>query len=102
MTQVSPQPPAGTILTGTATAVARTEAKVSEEFETMFLGRFVDEMMKTVPDTVFGGTQQAEMWRSFLSDAVATQLMEAGSLSLEADITKAVAAYGAAKTGGGA
>ncbi|MCP4508114.1 MAG: hypothetical protein GY826_17225 [Fuerstiella sp.] len=92
--------PSGHIQTGTATPVQRSEGSVSEEFESLFLGRFVDEMMKTVPDTVFGGEQQAEMWRSFLSDAVAEQLVEADSLSLSPNISRAVAAYGDAQNRG--
>ena len=82
----------------TQTAENRTTDSVSHDFETLFLGRFVDEMMKTVGPAVFGGEQQADMWRSFLSDAVAQQLAETNSLSLGGTISRAVAAYGAAQS----
>lgn len=75
-------------------------AKAAEEFEAVFLSQFVDQMMKTAGDTAFGGTQQAEMWRSFMSDAVSKHLVEQGGLGLTRQVQEMLAAYGSTQTRG--
>ena len=68
-------------------------AETAREFETVFLTQFVDEMMKTAGDTAFGGPQQAEMWRSFMSEAVAGHLAAQGGMGLTGPIEQMIGAY---------
>lgn len=67
---------------------------VSENFEAVFLGQFVDEMMKTAGSTAFGGEQQAEMWRSFMSNAIAESLVDQGGFGFGGNVKQVLAAYG--------
>ncbi|MGC1504530.1 MAG: rod-binding protein [Sulfitobacter sp.] len=72
------------------------QAKTTEtakDFEAVFLTQFVDEMMKTTGDTAFGGKEQAEMWRSFMSEAVARHLVEQGGLGLAGSVEQMMNAY---------
>ena len=85
--------------TATSSLVKTKEDEVSREFEAVFLGHFVDEMMKTVDDGAFGGDKQAEMWRSFLSNAVAEQLAEQGTLGVSASIKHVLSAYNQSQNG---
>ena len=86
MTALGPLPPAE------AAQDARAR-KTAQEFEAVFLTQFVDEMMKTAGSTAFGNEKQAEMWRSFMSDAVAEHLVAQGGLGLSAPVAKMIAAY---------
>ena len=73
-------------VTGKATADQAKAAETAKEFEAVFLTQFVDQMMKTAGDTAFGGKDQAEMWRSFMSEAVAKHLVEQGGLGLAGSV----------------
>ncbi len=82
--------------TGGETRTNRTvteDQRVSKEFETVFISQFVDQMMKTVDYGPTSGGQGAEMWRSFLSQAMAEQLSERGGLGLSANIEQMLGAY---------
>lgn len=70
--------------------------ELGKEFETVFVTQFVDEMMKTLPATAFGGEKQAEMWRSFMSEAVAKSLVDQGGLGIAAPVQDMIGAYEAA------
>lgn len=69
------------------------DQKLARDFETVFLSQFVDQMMKTVDYGPAAGGQGAEMWRSFLSEAMAEQLAERGGLGLGDSIGRMLAAY---------
>lgn len=69
------------------------DAETAKQFETMFLSQFVDEMLSTVDSSAFGGGQEMEMWRSFLSDALAESLASQGGLGLGNDIQRVLGAY---------
>ena len=66
---------------------------LGKKFEAVFLTQFVDQMMKTVDPSAFGGDKQAEMWRSFMSEALAEQLAENGGFGFSANVTDAISAY---------
>jgi Rod binding domain-containing protein len=68
-------------------------AQTAHDFEAVFLTQFVDQMMKTAGDTAFGGEDQAEMWRSFMSEAVAKHLVEQGGLGLAGSVEQMMNAY---------
>ncbi|HDZ83402.1 MAG TPA: hypothetical protein ENH56_19500 [Roseobacter sp.] len=72
-------------------------AETGKEFEKVFLTQFVDEMIKTAGPAVFGGEDQADMWRSFMSEAVASQLVEQGGLGFSGSVTQMLDAYGKAQ-----
>lgn len=67
--------------------------QTAHEFEAVFLTQFVDQMMETAGDTAFGGEDQAEMWRSFMSEAVAKHLVEQGGLGLAGSVEQMMNAY---------
>ena len=68
-------------------------SEVAKGFETVFLSQFVDQMMKTVDPSAFGGEKQAEMWRSFLSEALADKLTEQGGFGLGESIEQVISSY---------
>jgi peptidoglycan hydrolase FlgJ len=72
-------------------------ARVAREFEAVFLGTVMEEMLKTGQPTTFGGGHAEEMWRSLLARAYADQMVQTGGLGLaagvEESLTGATAAY---------
>lgn len=68
-------------------------AETAKEFEAVFLSQFVDQMMKATSAAAFGGEKQAEMWRSFMSEAIAKQLVEQGGLGLSGSVENMLNAY---------
>lgn len=78
---------------------ARQAEQTAKDFEAVFLSQFVDQMMKTAGSTAFGGEKQAEMWRSFMSEAVAGHLVEQGGLGLSGQIKQMLSAYTQTKSG---
>ena len=69
------------------------EEEAAEGFETIFLTQLVDQMMKTVDANAFGGEQQAEIWRSFLSEAIAEKLTDQGGLGFGNSVKQAISSY---------
>jgi len=99
-----PPAPRG-LLTPPAPTAARTApsgpeevARVAREFEAVFLGTVVEEMLKTGQPATFGGGHAEEMWRSFLARAFADQISETGGVGIaagvEASLRAAQDAYG--------
>lgn len=78
---------------GSAVAPTAADDKLGRDFEAVFLSQFVDQMMKTVDYGPASGGQGAEMWRSFLSDALAERLADRGGLGLGDSIGRMLAAY---------
>lgn len=78
---------------GAVSGVSAEDEKIAREFEAVFLSQFVDEMMKTVDYGPASGGQGAEMWRSFLSQAMAETLSERGGLGLSGNISQMLNAY---------
>ncbi len=74
-------------------------AESAKEFEAMFLGQMVDEMLSTVDIGSFGGGHAEETWRSFLSNAIGESIAEQNSTGIARSIETAMARYqsGAAK-----
>lgn len=98
MSEISLQPlqplPVQTAAQPPSSLLSEAELAKAKEFEAMFLSQFVDEMMRTV-DTggaAFGG-QDGDMWRSFLSEAIADHLADAGGLGLAQSVENKIAAY---------
>ena len=69
------------------------EKEVARSFEAVFLSQFVNQMMETVDSEAMGGGKQAEMWRSFLSDAMAESIADQGGLGIATSIERMLAAY---------
>ncbi len=69
------------------------EKEVAKSFEAVFLSQFVNQMMETVDAEALGGGKQAEMWRSFLSDAMAESIADQGGLGIAKSIEQMLAAY---------
>lgn len=64
------------------------------EFEGMFLGLVVNEMMKdTMPATMNGGGGE-EMFSSLLGDAIGTSMARSGGVGIAASVERAIRAYG--------
>lgn len=72
---------------------ASREKNVAEGFETVFLTQFVEQMMETVDPNAFGGEKQAEIWRSFLSEAIAEKLTEQGGFGFGQSVEQAISSY---------
>lgn len=77
----------------TSAADRAANERLGREFETVFLSQFVDEMMSTIDYGPASGGQGAEMWRSFMSQALAEKLAERGGLGLGANIEQMLNAY---------
>ena len=82
------------LVTGQVRPPHETKAvQTAKDFEAVFLTQFVDEMMKTTGATAFGSEKQAEMWRSFMSEAVAKHLVEQAGLGLSGNVEQMISAY---------
>lgn len=75
--------------------------QVAKDFEAVFLTQFVDQMMKTTGSAAFGGDKNAQMWRSFMSEAVAKHLVEQGGLGLSGQVRQMLSAYTETQRDGG-
>ena len=76
------------------------EIAKAKEFETLFLTQFVDEMMKTVDLNAATGGRDMNMWRSFMSEAMAKSLVDQGGLGLATSVEQMMSAYKQAGSGG--
>lgn len=72
-------------------AVTSDEVEAAKEFEAVFLSQFVDEMLKTVD--MGTGENDAQMWRSFMSEALSKSLVDQGGLGMAANVQQMMAAY---------
>jgi Rod binding domain-containing protein len=68
-------------------------AEKAQEFEAMFLGQMVDEMLSTVDIGSFGGGHAEETWRSFLSNAIGESIAEQNSTGIARTIETAMQRY---------
>ncbi len=68
-------------------------AETAKEFEAMFLGKMVDEMLSTVDIGSFGGGHAEETWRSFLSNAIGQSIADQNSTGIARSIETAMARY---------
>ncbi|SFT08885.1 Rod binding protein [Sulfitobacter marinus] len=91
-------PPLSAIATSSSadTTAARNRqapSQSSTDFEAMFLGQMVDEMLSTVNIGDFGGGHAEETWRSFLSDAIGRSIAEQNSTGIAKGIDAAIQRY---------
>lgn len=92
-------PPLQSLLNTQATTLqakqadAKPGSDVSSEFEALFVSQFVDEMLKTVEVSQSGEGFGGDMWRSFMSEAIAENLVERGGFGLAGNIDQMLAAY---------
>lgn len=69
-------------------------SRTAQEFEAMFLGMVVNEMMKgTQPETMNGGHGE-EMFRSLLGDEIGASMAKAGGIGIAETMERAMRAYG--------
>jgi flagellar protein FlgJ len=62
-------------------------AKTSKEFESSFLNIMLQSMFKDVKiGEPFGGGEGEEMWKSFLTDSVAKQMVKSGGIGLASSV----------------
>ncbi|GHD99255.1 flagellar rod-binding protein FlgJ [Defluviimonas sp. 20V17] len=74
--------------------IAAKRKAVAKDFETVFLGQMVDQMMKTVKLGPMDGGHAQEMWRSFLSRAIAEQISRTDSTGIARSVEHMLQAYG--------
>ena len=91
-TPIAPVPGATVNAEVSAADKARNE-QLGREFEAVFLSQFVDEMMSTIDYGPASGGQGAEIWRSFMSQALAEKLAERGGFGMGANIEQMLDAY---------
>lgn len=69
-------------------------SRKAEEFEAMFLGAFVNEMMKdSMPKTMNGGHGE-EVFHSFLGNEIGAQMARNGDYGIAESVERAMRAYG--------
>ena len=88
-----PTPATAPKATPAAPATDAVTAESAKEFEAMFLGQMVDEMLSTVNIGSFGGGHAEETWRSFLSNAIGESIAEQTSTGIARSIETAMARY---------
>lgn len=72
-------------------ALNETEVEAAKEFEAVFMSQFVDEMLKTVD--MGTGKNDGQMWRSFMSEALAKSMVDQGGLGIAQNVQQMMAAY---------
>ena len=75
-------------------------ARVAGDFESVFLTRVVEEMLATSRG-MFGDGPADGAWRGVMARAVADGIVRAGGVGLAPSVESSIAAYGAARGGGG-
>ncbi|WP_102223658.1 rod-binding protein [Acidimangrovimonas sediminis] len=83
-------------------ADAKADAKAvsaARDFESVFLTQMVEQMMKTVKLGNMDGGHAQEIWRSFLSKAIADQIADTGTTGIAQSVNGAMQAYDAARKG---
>ena len=75
------------------TELSASERESAREFEKLFLSQFVDEMLKTVDLSEAGGGEHSHMWRSFMAEAMAENLVDQGGFGLTGNIEQMMSAY---------
>lgn len=73
----------------------------AREFEAVFLGQAVEDMLKSVDIGEFGGGHAEETWRSFLAKAVADEMARKGTTGVAQSVEATIAAYQAGMAGRG-
>jgi flagellar protein FlgJ len=69
--------------------------KVSQEFESIFLGYMLKQMRKTIPDDpIFGNSNAKDIFMDMHDDSVSKELSKAGGIGLAAMIYKQLASEG--------
>lgn len=65
-------------------------AKTAKDFETQFLGVMLQQMLNGVGDdnALFGGGPGEQMFKSFLTDAMAKQMTRAGGIGVADAVTR--------------
>ncbi len=77
-------------------------AKVSRDFESIFLGYMLKQMRKTIPpDPLFGNSQAKEIFHEMYDDETAKELAKAGGIGLAAVLTKQLSIYAPEKQAAG-
>lgn len=75
------------------TAQTRQIRDTARDFEAMFLGLVVNEMMKdAMPETMNGGVGE-EMFTSLMGNAIGARMAEAGGVGIAASVEEAMRAY---------
>jgi Rod binding domain-containing protein len=69
-------------------------AESAKDFEAMFLGQMVDEMLSTVNIGAFGGGHAEDTWRSFLSNAIGQSIADQNATGIAKGIESAMQRYG--------
>lgn len=77
-----------------ADANAEQVAESAKDFEAMFMGQMVDEMLSTIDIGSFGGGHAEETWRSFLSNAIGQSIADQSSTGIARHIASAMERYG--------
>jgi flagellar protein FlgJ len=63
--------------------------KTAKDYEASFLGIMFQQMFKGVSVSApFGGGEAEDMWKSFMTDAMAKQVTRAGGIGLSAAISR--------------
>ena len=63
--------------------------KTAKDFESQFLGIMFQQMFSGVSTAApFGGGEAEDMWKSFMTDAMAKQVTRAGGVGLSAAISR--------------
>jgi flagellar protein FlgJ len=82
---------AGAGATPTAAEMAKRAdiKKTAQNFEASFLNIMMQSMFKDVKvGEPFGGGEGEDVWKSFMTDAVAKQMAKAGGIGLASSVTK--------------
>ena len=80
----------------TAARAARGDAaaRAAVEFEGMFLGLVVNEMMKDTMPAAMNGGRGEEMFSSLLGEAIGASMARSGGVGIAASVERAIRAYG--------
>ncbi|SHF50055.1 Rod binding protein [Loktanella atrilutea] len=91
---ISPLTPKALAIKPAADANGEQVAESAKDFEAMFMGQMVDEMLSTIDIGSFGGGHAEETWRSFLSNAIGQSIADQSSTGIARHISSAMERYG--------
>lgn len=92
MTQIAP-PTMSAETAAPHSAPIKPSVAVAREFEVLFMGQIVDQMLKTIDFGSYSGGFGEDMWRSFMANALAEKIVDQSGIGLAGNIEDMLNAY---------
>jgi peptidoglycan hydrolase FlgJ len=74
-------------------AMSKDNGAVARDFEILFMGQVIGQMMQTIDFGTMSGGFGEDMWRSFMANSIAEKIVDKSSIGLASNIEEMLNAY---------